>query len=316
MFPLNPPTVFQLVLVGVALSTALALRFGWRWRILFLGAAIALPTGFLWSDPPTGQYAGFAYLFVTGPSIATALLGAALGIGMRSGGVRPRTSIAVLLSLSIATAGAALWHQYVPSACLKTPLQVRIDGVTLHLPSELQPRLEHGDEINFFGVPHRKSSFARLCRMSENGIRAIEMDTVWITPAANHQMMTAACEDREPPAWCNSYSSQPYRRVGKVLIAPNTDQDFPLPYWEEGGSLKTDHQGDLIQGSVCLLPDAGLRTKCWVWQPFGDSSRLTISTNNLDAEFNEMPIEDAREMLRLAREMTLTIVKPDLRSSE
>lgn len=310
MFPLNPSTVFQLVLVGVALSSALALRFGWRWRILFLGAAIALPTGFLWSDPPTGQYAGLAYLFVIGPSIAMLLLGVVLGIGMRSGGVRPLTSIAVLLSLSIATTGAALWHQYVPSACLKTPLPVRIGGQILHIPAELQPRLESGSSINFFGRSDRKSHSARLCRLSRVGARVIEMDTVWITPAANHQMMTAACEDTPTPAWCGGYSSTPYRHISKVLIAPDSSHAFPLSYWEEGGSLKRDRMGDLTQGSVCLLPDAGVRTQCWIWQPFGDSSRLTVRTNNLDAEFNDMPIEDAREMLRLAREMTLAIVKP------
>ena len=33
LFPLNPPTVFHLALIGVALFAALAVQCGWRWRV-------------------------------------------------------------------------------------------------------------------------------------------------------------------------------------------------------------------------------------------------------------------------------------------
>lgn len=309
MFPLNSPTVFHLVLIGVVLSSALALQFGWRWRIPLVLLGIALPAGFLWSAPPIGEYAGLAYIIVAGASVGAFILGLVLGGAMRLVLPQALTSVAVLVFATAAFTGFELRQQYVPSACLKTPLQVRIAGTVLSLPPELRPRLENGKSIGHFGRSNRKSDFARFCRMSKNGTRVIDMDTVWITPASNHKVMTPACNVNEPPIWCNGYSSDPYRHIGKFLISSDAKPVIPLPYWREGGSLKTDRQGDLTQGSVCLLPDVDIRTQCWIWQPFGDGSRLTISTSNLDQTFDDMPIEEARKMIRQAREITLAIIK-------
>lgn len=309
MFPLDPRTVFNLILIGVALSSALVPQFGWRWRIPLLMLAIALPTGLLWSDPPSGQYAGLAYLAVGGASIVTLAIGVVLGGVMRLAPILHLRSLAVLVAAAGASAGFVLWHQYLPNTCLETPLQVRIAGKILHLPSELQSRLENIDDVAHFCRIDRKSDFARFCRIGGNGERVIDMDTVWITPASNYEDMTSACDVDEPPNWCSGYSSDPYRHIGKILIAPQTDPAFPLSYWQEGGSLEKDRQGDLTQGSVCLLPDADIRTQCWTWQPFGEGARLTVSTNNLNRIFDDMPIEDAREMLRQARDITLNIIK-------
>ena len=309
MFPIGSQAVFYLMLIGVALSSALALRFGWRWRIPLLLIAIALPTGFLWADPPTGQYAGLGYLFLGGAFIVALALGAGWGGVLRMVGIAPLASVVVFAVAAGATASFALWHQYVPSACLDTSLKVRISRRTLHLPPELRPRLERGNQIGHFGRIDRKSDFARFCRISRNGEQVIDVDTVWITPASNHESISSSCGVDEPPGWCGSYSAEPYRRIGKVLIAPKTDPAFPLPYWREGGSLKKDREGDLTQGSVCLLPNPDIRTQCWTWQPFGEDSRLTVSTNNLDRAFDDMPIEDAREIIRQARDITLSIIE-------
>lgn len=309
MFPLNPPTVLQLVLIGVVLSSALAFRFGWRWRIPLLVLAIALPTGLLWFDPPTGEYAGLGYLLTGGLSIIMLALGTGWGGVMRLVGIAPLKSVAVFSAAAAAAVSFTLWHQYVPNACLDASLQVRIAGRTLHLPPELQPRLENGNNIGHFGRIDSKSNFARFCRMSRNGERVIDMDTVWITPASNHKSMSPACSVDEPPGWCSSYSAEPYRHIGKVLIAPETDPALPFSYWREGGSLKKDREGDLSQGSVCLLPNNDIRTQCWTWQPFGEGSRLMISTNNLDRAFDDMPIELAREVIRQARDVVLNIVE-------
>lgn len=307
MFPFNPSTLFQLVLIGVVLFSALALRFGWRWRLLFLSLAIALPTGFLWADPPIGQYAGLAYILLIGASLLTLLFGAILGSALRFARIAPVFSIAALSISAGVFASFILWYQYVPSACLEAPIQVRIAGKTLHIPPEMRPRLEIGDRAYLFGWTDRKTSTARLCRMSQNGTQPIEVDIVWITPAGNHEAMTTACSGIEP-LWCADYSPDPYRRIGKILIASAADPHFPLSNWWTGSSLKRDRQGDLVQGSVCLLPRATGKTECSIWQPFGDGFRLTVHTNNLDQTFTEMTVEVARDMIRQAREMTLAII--------
>ena len=307
LLPLNPATVFHLALIGVALSGALAVQFGWRWRTVLLFVAVALPVGFLWSEAPTGQYAGLAYVIVLGASALALVLGVALGCVLRFAASGVLVSIVAIFFVAASATGFELYRQYVPNACLESSLQVRIAGKILRIPSELRPRLENGDDIGHWGRMDRKLDSARFCRMSENGTHAIDMDTVWLTPASNHSAMSSACSANERPNWCDSYSPEPYRYIGKIFFAPEADPGFPLPYWKEGGSLKKNRQGDLNLGSVCLLPDAGTRTTCWIWQPFGDGSRLTVSTNNLDPAFDEMPIVVAREMLRQAREVTLSI---------
>lgn len=308
LLPLSSTTVFHLALIGVALSGALTVQFGWRWRTVLLFLAVALPVGFLWSEAPTGQYAGLAYVIILGTSMIALVLGLTIGCVLRFAACGVLVSIAAILFVAASATAFELYRQYVPNACLESPLQVRIAGKILRVPPELRPRLENGNDIDHFGRIDRKLDFARLCRMSENGTHAIDMDTVWLTPAANHSAMSSACNANEPPNWCDSYSPEPYRRIGKILFAPEATPGFPLPYWKEGGSLKKNRQGDLNFGSVCLLPDADTRTQCWIWQPFGDGSRLIVSTNNLDPAFDEMPIEVAREMITQAREVTLSIV--------
>ncbi len=102
----------------------------------------------------------------------------------------------------------------------------------------------------------------------------------------------------------------PYRHIGKILIAPESEPSFPMPYWREGGALEKERTGDLVEGSVCLLPDKDDPvTQCWMWQPFGSGYRISVSTNNLDPEFTAMPIEDARDMILKVRDMTLEIIK-------
>ena len=309
MFPLNPSTVFHIVLIGVMLFSALALQFKWQKRIPLLLWVVVLPAGFLWSDPPTGQYAALAYVLVGAASAAALVLGAILGGAIRFARLRTLTAVTALLFAGLAVTGFELWRQYVPSACIEAPLQVRIAGSVLRLPSELRPRLENGDSIGHFGRINRKTDFARFCRMSRNGARAIDMDTVWITPATNHTSMSSTCNSDTPPAWCNGYSPESYMHIGKIIIKSASEPAFPSSYWGEG-SLKKDRQGDLIQGSVCLLPDADIVTQCWAWRPFGDGARLTVSTNNLDSIFKGMPIEEAREMIRHARDTTLAIIIP------
>ncbi|MGK7652138.1 hypothetical protein ACSQ76_06900 [Roseovarius sp. B08] len=308
LLPINSETVFHLALIGVALSGALAMQFGWLWRTVLLFLAVALTVGFLWSEAPTGQYVGLAYLIILGASAIALVLGVALGCVLRFAASGVLFSIAAIFFVAASATGFELYRQYVPNACLESPLQVRIAGKVLRIPPELRPRLENGDDIGHFGRIDRKLDFARFCSTSENGTHAIDMDTVWLTPASNHSAMSSACNAKEPPNWCDSYSPEPYRYIGKILFAPEATPGFPLPYWKEGGSLKKNRQGDLSFGSVCLLPDADTRTQCWIWQLFGDGSRLTVSTNNLDPTFDEMPIEVAREMIRQAREVTLSIV--------
>lgn len=312
MFPLNDPTIFSLVLAGVPLLSAWAFRFGWKVRIPLLIAALALPAGYLWSISPKGQYAGLGYILTIVPSLALLILGAGWGSVMRLARVSLTISILIPVILAGAFAGHVLWRQNVPSACLGKSLQVRVADETLTLPPELHPRLEKGRSISFFGSLDRKSGYARMCRASKNGAQEIDMDVVWITPISNYQRLTSVCEAVDVPDWCDGYSPYPYRHIGKVLIAPDTDPSFPMPYWREGGSLRKERQGDLTEGSVCLLSEDGSATQCWVWQPFGNGSRLTVSTSNLDPAFVGMPVQQARDMTRQALGIVLSIITPSV----
>ncbi len=311
MFPLNSSTLFLLVLSGVLAATALAFRSRWPWRIPLLLLAIALPAGWLWRVSPAGEYAGLGYIIVIGASFCMMVFGAVWGgIMRRARCISPFMSAALPVIAFVSAAGFILWQQYIPRACLGKPLPVRIAGQILILPPELRPRLETGDSTGFFGRIERKADYAGFCRASRNGTRAIDVDVVWITPAANDKALTSACNANAPPAWCSGYAPDPYRHMGKIIIEPGSRLPLPLTYWKGGGSLRTERQGDLARGSVCLLPDTGRRTECWVWHPFGAGYRLTVSTSNLDPLFAGMPAEEARGMAERAREVFLAVTAP------
>jgi hypothetical protein len=320
MFPIDWLAYACLSLIGIFLSSALALYFGWRWRIPLLLVAVGIPAVWLWPDflaatgippawlgpyPPTGEYAMLGYVIVIGLSVIAMILGAACGGVSRLKRVASSKFIPVLGFVSGVSAAFVLWYQYVPSGCLGTSLQVRIGGSVLHLPPEMQPRIGRGDSTDFFGRTDHKFGYARLCRKGRNGTRAVDVDTVRITPATNHDEMTAACKSRVPPAWCKFYSADPYRHIGRISIGPASELGFPKPYWQKGGSLRLDPQGDLIQGSVCL--GSGV-TQCWAWEPLGPDFRLIVSTNNLDKTFSNVPVAEAREMIVKARDTTLAII--------
>lgn len=311
MFPLDQPTAYYLIQIGVLLFSSLAMQFGMRWGLLLLIVALAVPAGSLWYDPPSGEYAGLGYILKVIVSLVALAMGAFLGLAVRTACKASLTSVAVLFIINGALASLILWNQYIPSACLETPLQVQIAGRVMHLPSEMRPIIERGKSTGFFGRADRKSDSSWLCRKGRNGSKIIDVDTVSINPVSSHKTITQACKSDEPPTWCNSYSPEPFRRIGEIRIAPVTDRAFPMSYWTTpSGSLKKDRQGDLTRGSVCLSPDPkhGPLTQCWIWQPFGDGARLTVSTYNLDPIFNDMPIEEAREMIRNVRKMALEII--------
>ncbi len=310
MLPLNSPTVLFFALAGVALISALAFRFDWRVRAALILASLALPIGFLRLYPMTGEYAGLGYLIVILYHIAAFALGAGWGSVMRLVQASLLTSVAVPVIIAASFMGHGLWAQYVPNSCIENDLSVLIAEEILQLPPELRPRLESGSTVSFFGWLDGKSDFSKLCKLSRNGKRAIEMDVIRITPASNHTALTSLCKSDDKPEWCSHYSSNPYRHIGKVLFASKDTLGFPKPYWKEGGSLKKERTGDLNKGSVCLLPDEGVRTQCWVWQPFGKGARLTVSTNNLDPVFVDMPVDEARSMALQTLKTTLSIVQP------
>jgi hypothetical protein len=323
MFPIDWLAFAYISLIGIFLSSASALYLSWLLRIPLLLVATGIPAAWLWPDflaataippawlgpyPPTGQYASLGYTIVIGLSVIAMVLGAVCGSVSRFKPIAPSKFFPVLGIVTSAAAAFVLWSQYVPSDCLGTSLQVRIGGSVLHLPPEMQPRVERGNSTDFFGQTDHKFGYARLCRKGRSGTRAVDVDTVSITPAANHDEMTAACNGRKPPAWCQVYSADPYRHMGQVRIGPASELGFPKPYWQKGGSLKLDPQGDLTHGSVCL---ESIVTQCWTWEPFGPDSRLIVSTSNLDKTFKNMPVADARERATKARDMTLALITSD-----
>lgn len=310
MFPLSTQAIFLFILIGIAFSSALVMRFGLRRCFPLLLLAIILPIAMSWSDLPTGEHASLAYAIMAGFYLAALFLGGVFGSGMRYARLSSLKSVVALTALAGAFAGFALWNQNVPSACLNKALPVRIAGKTIYLPLELRPRLENGHSINFFGRADRKSDHAQLCRMSRNGTRAVKMDTVWITPVARYEAMNTTCAVNKPPAWCGSYSPEPYRRISRFIITSEDETNFLKVYWNEGRSPKKDRKGDLVDGSVCLLSDdTNQPTQCWIWRPYGTNSRLTVRAVNLDQPPSAMSVEGAREMIGVATDMTLDIIE-------
>jgi hypothetical protein len=307
MFPINHPTPFFITLTGVLLASALAGRLNWTWRIPLLAIALGLPALLLWFDPPTGEYAGLAYLIVIVPSAVLLLAGAGCGYAARQDHVAALKFVVVTVAGAGAFAGFLLWKQYVPPSCLQAPLQVRVADTVLTIPSELRPGIRYGSRFDSFGWPDDKSSTARLCRKGDNGMRVFEAETVSIATAANYDEITAACSRAEPPAWCDVYSPDAYRHVVEIRIAPESDQGFPHPYWD-GNYPNKDRQGDLTEGSVCLVPGDGIETQCLSWMPFGNGYRLTVGTYSADKTFTDMPAEEARDIMIKASEMMLRMI--------
>lgn len=310
MLPLDTPTVFHLILIGVACLGALAIQSGWRWRSFLLFLALALVIWYLKSEVPGGQYAGLALLIVSGAAVIALVFGAGLGAILRSAVPRTPTCIALVFCAATAVAGVVLYQQYVPDECRQSPLRIRIAGEALRLPAALAPLVERDGKLLFFGRADRKSDFAHLCRIGANGEREIRVESVRITPASSFAAMSLICNANAPPGWCGSYAPEPYRHASDVLIAPRAVNILPLPYWKEGGAPERQRQGDLTSGSVCLFPeDEDDRTECWIWQPFGDDARVTVRAANLEPAFEGMPVEAARAILVQVLEQTLSILR-------
>jgi len=302
MFPIHVPNVFFLVLTGVALLSALAFSFGWKVRIPLLILALALLSWF-WSTLPTsGDHYGLKYPLVLLPSAATFFVGAVWGLFMKKRSFW--VSVFVPVIFAGAYAGHVLWRQYLPEACLGKSLQVRVANEVMSFPPEVRSSFETNGAIYAFGSMEHKTSYAQLCRMSSNATQTIDVEALTIWPAAGFSRLTTACEAEDPPDWCGNYSEFPYRHMREVRISSRLGR--PEYYWDS--SIANERLGSLTEGSICLLPEDGRRTQCWVWQPFGDGLTLAIRTNNLDQIFDDMPVEQARNMTIEALITTLSIV--------
>ncbi|WP_204113190.1 hypothetical protein [Shimia biformata] len=222
MFPLNPQTVLLLVLIGVALSASLAVLSGWRGRFGFLILAVALPYGFLSSNTPEGEYAFLGYLFVAGPAIIAFVIGASVAGLSLWVGLPPRRFIAAAICAAFAGAGPVLWHQYAPEACRTATLQIQVSGEKLHVPVDMQPRLDKGDDTVIFGNLDRKTGFAKYCRLSGSGARPVDVDSIRINLKELNRDMHDICRAGGPDSWCQIYSSDTHRHALRVMIAPQS----------------------------------------------------------------------------------------------
>lgn len=307
MFPLNSPSIFQLVLIGVAMSSSLAVLSDWRARIAFLLLAVALPYSFLMTQLPEGEYAFLGYLIVVGPAFIAFVVGGGIASIAFWLGAAPRMAISVVLCTGLAGVSFVLWHQYVPDACKDATLQVRISGETLHLPAEMQPRLDWGEEAGIFGNFDRKVDFAKFCRMSRNGARPIDIDAIRINLNKIQESMIDSCRAGRSDDWCQLYTSDLNRQGLRLNIAPESQLPFLSYYWEEESSIEKVRKGDLQEGWVCHLNADNHARQCWSWQPFGDGARMTLSwdsfvrvTDNASA-----PVDVALATLRAARQRVL-----------
>ena len=304
MLPLMPATVFvlMLVLMGVLFAFAAATSKR-RDRLPLVTVALALPVIFAWWEAPTGEYAGLFYAVLAAFALVPLIAGSLAGFLLRSvDGTRRAIFIG---TVALVLCGWELWRQYVPESCESLP--VAIGGEVLEIPAAFRPRLERAGFVGHFGRNDRKRDFAQLCRESRNGTEPVVMEAVWITPVSAEKRMTPVCASAKAPAWCEAYDARVFRRIGKILISTDGQRTVPHYYWNSSGSLDIRREGDLEQGTLCLVSD---RTTCWAWEPFGDGQqRIMVETNNLDLVFEGMSTEEALATLAPAREVFLEVVR-------
>jgi hypothetical protein len=309
MFPLGEPTTFPLILLAIALFSALAFAIFKPQRLMFLSVALVIPVVWMWLTPPVGNHAGLVFLVTIISSITALLVGAVIGIAVYSTGIPSLKSTPILIFIAGSIAGYTLWIQFVPHACFEKPLQVRIAGKTLSIPAEMQTYFTKDGYKFHFGRAENKTQSAQICKMTQNGTQAIDIDALWIEPAKSYKTMSHACNDETNPVWCKNYHPKPYRYLDKISIKPIVNSARELSRWTKDKTPTTDPQGDSNTGSFCYILSQGKRTECRAWQPFGEGFRLMLETNHLDPVFMDATLKTTRKIMHQAGEMTLTILE-------
>ncbi|MCO4824658.1 MAG: hypothetical protein KC451_07380 [Amylibacter sp.] len=309
MFPLGEPTILPLMLLATALFSALVFAISKPQRLACLFAALAIPMVWIWLVPPVGNHAGLVFLVTIGLSITALLVGAAVGIMVYSTGISSRKSVAILIFIAGSVAGYTLWIQFIPTACLEKPLQVRIAGKTLSIPAAMQTYFTIGEKKLHFGNVEKKTQSAQICKMSQNGTQAIDIDTLWIEPSKTYKIMSRACNVETIPVWCKNYRQKPYSSLKKISIKPIVNSAHELSRWTKNKTPTTDPQGDANRGSFCYVPSPGRSPECREWQPFGEDFRLMLEIQHLDPMLMGATMETTREIMHEAGNMTLTILE-------
>ena len=218
---------------------------------------------------------------------------------------------------SVALSGYSLKKQYVPDARCSNDSVIFVLGTHEYtVGPEFQPRIEReaansNRRQNFFYSNKKsdKEDMANLCKETNNGHTSIQVDVLWLTPAANFKNLDSICGGNTGPtkAYCTAYSSKLYQTVHKILF---TKHPQVLPSWfqhKDNPWVLTG--GNLVNGFVCLGEDDGLEPiQCKVWHQIDSEVTMLAEVQNVVGKNRS----EVLKMLDDAMEFTLTAFSNDM----
>lgn len=230
-------------------------------------------------------YFGGAALVLTSTGIMWGWITYAL---QRKINFRKKIAPALLLLPSLIVLTIGFERQYVVDACVQE-LEARMYGMTFIVSIEdsalFRWNTGGSGEIAYQyerGISH-KDDVAELCRQSEYGKRAIEVDRVDFAPSTTNQR---GCKTEQ----CEKAASAEFSMV--ATAPPFTLNTFKR--LSHGTNGKVLSHGDNADGWICFLPTLPEKPlKCSLWRAYMQSA-LAISTVE---EAHETPHEKLLEKL-------------------
>ena len=316
MFPLSVMTIYWFAGGLSAVAFAFAAMSPLRRGLLIALFAPLPPILFIMSqfrgEPSlSDQYAWVAIIAGGIMMLAAFVTGGCLGIVGRFLG--KRRGVWLVVALAVGGVAFELGRQYVPASCLERALPLIVMGQRVDVPPILRPRIEWGDEGAFFNRVDRKHGTARVCRMTRNATRPVEVDVVWFVPSGRHEAIADFCAANPDERLCGHFDAEAWSGVNEAKIEPTSFRNGHYDVWADNSDEQRWLSGDREEGALCLIgPDTTDMTQCFLWQPFGRDGRLTVHSQNfLQDRFRGASVEDVLPFVERVRDDILGMISAE-----
>lgn len=322
MFPIQPQTIYQLLIVAFTLFSCLIFASALQRRSLWLvatpvGIALVVVGYFVFTTNWHKEYAGLV------PIILGSVLGVALSAAFIWAGVvrlilpirRPvgwPVKLAVTAAPTLIAACFVIWDQTVPSNdCGRSHLDVSLtDGTQIRLFPEfhvslfqkISPRVARGRYIYSTRTEY-KTRRARLCRRS----LPIETGVIKVHPSREADAITKTCQSSSK-SFCSVIDPVLMRMVSRVEIGQTVvaQDSWIIKDFLMGDTPERQTFGDAQNGALCRT---GTRpyADCYVWRDVPNHSRILAvlqpANYDLDPEHIIAMADDA--ITQILRAMTI-----------